>query len=185
MNIFRFFLVLVSLCAIISVLGSGISEELPVMTTVVSGGKSTITESEPGAFLVQIQNITPNATVSSGNRTVQVSVPYALPAHEITAAIHLVDHEGKVKTFLIKAGDIRFFEENQTLVFDTITEEFYESTPFVSEPTTFVDVEPGMYTETNVSFADFIKLAENTPNTYCCTFDQVENKGCTRPLCGY
>lgn len=163
------------------------SEETPVMITVVSGGESTIDEIEPGIYLVQIQNIIPNVTVLSDNRSVKVPLPYAFPANFSMAAMNLMDNNGEEKTFLVRAVDIRYFEANQSLVCEIIPQEFYNSTPLVPDQTTIHKIIPGYYTWINVSFEYFAPAPENALLQSCCTFEQVDTQKCVpmRPFCGY
>jgi hypothetical protein len=163
------------------------SEETPVMITVVSGGESTIDLLEPGRYLVQIQNVTPNATVLSQNRSVQIPLSYAFPSNFSTAVMNNMDTNGEEKTFLVRANDIRFIEENQSLAFEILPQEFSESTLPVPDQTTIQEIIPGLYSQANISFEFIISAAENTPLYHCCTFDQIDNYKCVpmRPMCGY
>lgn len=187
MSIFRFFLIICFFCVVISLSGPGMSEETPVMITVVSGGESTIDLQEPGKYLVQIQNVTPNATVFSQNRSVQVPLSYAFPSNFSTAVMNSTDTNGEEKTFLFRANNIRFIEENQSLEFDIIPLNFSESSLLVPDQTTIHGIIPGLYSQANVSFEFVILAAENTPLYPCCTFDQIDNYKCVpmRPMCGY
>ena len=187
MIFFRFSLTICCVFALISLFGLGISEETPVMITVVSGVESTIIPVENGTYLVQIQIVTSNATVFSQNKSVQVPLAYAFPSNFSMAVMNSTNENGEEKTFFGRINKIQFVKENQSLVFEILPQEFSESILFVPNQTTIHEITPGLYTKSKVSFEFDISTAENTPFDLCCTFEQIENKKCSpsRPLCGY
>lgn len=187
MSTIRYFLVLWCFFAMISLFGPVTSEEIPFITTMVSGGELTINESGPGNYLVQIQNTFPNATIMYDNKSVEVPLSYAFPLNICTVTMNITDESGEEKIYLVQANNIRFFEENKSLVYEAIPQEFSDIAHLISDQTKIHEIKPGLFTLTNVSFANIVPAAENSPYNYCCTFEQMDNHQCVpaRPLCGY
>lgn len=186
MSFFRLILMIGCFFVVLSMSGPGMSEETPGMITVISGGESTILEIEPGIYQAHIQDIDSNATVFYENRSVQVLLKYAFLANSSSATMDLMDNKGEEKTFLVRATDLRYFEENQSLVCEITPQEFPGSTSLAPNQSGTHEIVPGLYTRTNVSF-EYSTVPGNSPLNSCCTFDQVDSKKCVpmRPLCGY
>lgn len=187
MCIYRQYLIIGCFAIITSLFGPVIGEENPVIITTVTGGESTIYEVEPGIFQVHIQDIIPNASVLYDDRSVLVPLQYAFMGNSSIAALHLTDNNEEEKTFLVRAEDIRYFEENQSLVCEITPQELYNGNPLVPDQTRADEVLSGLYTLTNISFEYSIQGPENSPVDSCCTFDEMDTKKCVpmRPLCGY
>lgn len=151
--------------SVITSLTSG--EDTPVSLITVSANESTVSSEGNGTYLVQLNGVNPNATVSDTNRTITTSLEKVIPKDPCTAVIVLSGSEGKETAWLGQVSNPIYSSDNVTMVWTIISQRYYDGTVLKKFQENATEIQQGEYNATSLYLEYAIPDLENTCPMSC------------------
>lgn len=127
----------------------------------ISGNSSVISTGTDDDYLISVDDVDPNASISYPNRnTTPVPLEKALASETYNAALILYKSSGEKETSLVKIVTPIYFPENKTFTSDLIPIQFYEGT-LLSEYEEQGELTQGGYVLSQIILESSVQLADN------------------------
>ncbi len=137
-------------------------EEASVSDILITANFSVVTAEENGAFLLALNDTSPDAEVLDPNQSIRVfSVNNILPKEKCTAAIILANPEGNRTVFMAEASDPVYIPTNGTLSFQIKPLKYYDGKRLVRLAKEQSEIVPGNYPVTKVYLEYLLHNLEN------------------------
>lgn len=127
----------------------------------ISGNSSVISTGTGDDYLISVDDVDPNASLSYPNRnTTLVSLEKVLGSETYNAALIFFKSTGEKEVSLVKIVAPIYFPENKTFTSDLIPIQFYEGT-LLSEYSEQGELTPGEYVSSQIVMESSVQLADN------------------------
>lgn len=152
-------------CILVVVFFAGIvyGEETPALAVIFQSNTSSVIEDQNGTFVLHLQQVEPNATVSDQKNKTPASVPIMqiIKGDTLQAALVLTKEDGEKSITMVHASMPIYDIQNETLRYKIQPLEFYDGVILSSYQENQTEIIPGDYGSSRLILEDTVTAAEN------------------------